>query len=311
MKSKPWILALLVFAAVSMSVDFLITHWAIYDNPSGDAGRLYHFVNEKGDEVPIFGSSKVYYDYIPAEMGINAYNYGLDGASYEVVDTFLQIELAKHKTGPIVVDLKPESEHGTGDTSAYIPFIFDSRIRMLLERSDSMVWRYYIPGIRYFGYYDFYVKEFINDRAHLMRRVERGFSYEKYWTFDRDRLDDAIRKRVQGPNGYFPDEDQNARLIETIGQHPERLFFLVYSPVHSSCFTNFQNHEQFAEFKARLSSLPNAVVMDFEQTSYPDEWFKDTNHLLYDGAADFSRKLGAAIRAALRARGAVVSPSSQ
>jgi hypothetical protein len=301
MTFRPWIFAVLVFAAVSTSVDFLITHWAIYDNPSGDAGRLYHFVNENDDEVPIFGSSKVYYDYIPAEMGINAYNYGLDGASYEVVDTFLQIELAKHKAGPIIIDLKPESEHGIGDTSAYIPFIFDSRIRMLLERSDSMVWRYYIPGIRYFGYYDFYAKEFINDRAQLMRKVERGFSYEKYWTFDRIRLDDAIRKRRQGPNGYFPDDDQNARLIETIGRHPERLFLLVYSPVHSSCFTNFQNDEQFTAFKGRLNSLPNAIVMDFEQTNYPDEWFKDTNHLLYEGAADFSRKLGAAVRAALRA----------
>jgi hypothetical protein len=235
-------------------------------------------------------------------MGIDAYNYGLDGSSYEVVDALLEIELAKHKTTPIIIDLKPQSEHGIGDPSTFIPFVFDARIRALLRRSDSSVWRYFIPGIRYFGYYDYYVKEWINDRAQLMRRVERGFSYEKYWSFDRARLDDAIRRRVQGPNGYFPDEEQNARLIEHIHQHPERLFFLVYSPAHAASFTNFQNAAAFTEFKDRLSTLPNAVVLDFGRENYPDEWYKDTSHLLYAGAVDFSRKLGLAIQTVLEQR---------
>jgi len=309
-KVSSWLVALAAFVAVGAAADFAVTHWAIYDNPSGDAGRLYHLMHENGDEIPIFGSSKVYYDYVPSEMGINSYNYGLDGSSYEVVDALLQIELAKHKTVPIIVDLKPQGEHGIGDPSTFIPFVFDSRIRTMLQRSDSMVWRYFIPGLRYFGYYDYYLKEFINDRARLMRSVERGFSHEKYWTFDRARLDDAIHRRIQGPNGYFPDEQQNSRLIEHIKQHPERLFFVVYSPAHAANFANFQNLEKFDAFKARLSSLPNAVVLDFERRDYPDEWFKDTNHLLYDGAVDFSRQLGLAIRGVMKARGQLAAVNS-
>jgi hypothetical protein len=302
MNFKLWIIAFGAFVVVSLAGDYGFTRWAIDENPSSNAGRIYHLIHENGDEIPVFGSSKVYYDYIPAEMGVNAFNYGLDGSSYEVTDAFLQIELAKRKTTPIIIDLKPQGESGIGDPSAFIPFAFDPPIRRLLETSRSMIWRYYVPGIRYFGYYDYYLKEFVNHRAHLMRKVERGFSYEKYWTFDRERLDDAIRQRMRGVNGYFPDPGQDGRLLDRIKQHPERLFFLVYSPVHSSCLTNFKNLDQFNAFKAMLASLPNAVVIDFEQTNYPDQWFKDTNHLLYDGAVDFSRRLGARINDALRAR---------
>jgi hypothetical protein len=300
---KHWVLALILFSAVAAFADYAFTRWAIYENRSSDAGRLYHLAAERGDEIPIFGSSKVYHDYVPAEMGVNAYNYGFDGVSYEVTDALLDIELAKHKTTPVVIDLKPQAEHGIGDPATYIPLAFDARIRRLLRATGSMAWRYYVPGIRYFGYYDEYLKEWINDRAGLMRTVERGFSHEKYWSFDRARLDAAVRQRVKGPNGYFPDETQNERLITHIREHPERLFFLVYSPVHESCFTNFQHIEQFDAFKARLAALPNAVVLDFERSGYPDEWFKDTNHLLYDGALDFSRRLGDTIRETLQRAG--------
>jgi len=302
MNIRPWIIAIVSFAAVAVAADYLITRWAIDENPSSNAGRIRHLVNEHSDEIPIFGSSKVYYDYVPAEMGLNAFNYGLDGSSYEVTDALLDIELAKHKTAPIIIDLKPQAEHGIGDPSTYIPFAYDPHIRRLFDDSDSMVWRYYVPGIRYFGYYDYYLKELIDDRAHVMRTVERGFSHEKYWTFDRARLDDAIGQRIRESNGYFPDDAQNSRLIERIKQHPDRLFFLVYSPVHSSCYVNFQNLDRFEAFKAKLGSMQNVVVLDLERTDYPDEWFKDTNHLLYEGAAEFSRSLGRRIKEVLQTR---------
>lgn len=304
MKASAWLSALAIFAAVCAGADFIVTRWAVDDNPSGNAGRIYHLIHENGDEIPIFGSSKVFYNYAPAEMGINSYNYGLDGASYEVIDALLDIELAKRKTSPIIVDLKPQSEHGIGDASAFIPFVFDSRIRSMLERTDSLIWRYLVPGVRYFGYYDYYLRELLNDRAQLMRTVERGFSHEKYWAFDRARLDEAVRRRAQGCNGYFPDEEQDARLIRHINEHPERLFFIVYSPAHAANFVNFQHAELFERFKARLGSMPNVVVLDFERQEFPDEWFKDTNHLLYDGAVAFSRKLGEEVRRALKARAA-------
>jgi hypothetical protein len=302
MKYKPWIIVFLVFAGLSVTADYVFTHWAIYNNPSSYAGRIYHLYHENGDEIPMFGASKVLNDYIPTEMGINAYNYGLNDTSYETIDVFLQIELAKPKTSPIIIDLKPAAEYGIGDPIVYVPFVFDPRIRKLMERSGSLPWRYYLPGIRYFGCYDLYLEDLINDHFHLMRKVVRGFSYEKYRIFDRTRLDAAIRMRLQGTNGYFPDESQNRRLIGHIQAHPERLFFLVYSPVHSTCYVNFQHLNQFNAFKAQLASFPNAVVIDYSQLNFPDEWFKDTTHLLTPGAEEFSRRLGAKINEVLLAR---------
>jgi hypothetical protein len=303
-----WLLLSLMFLGIAAGADAAFTRWAIYADLSSNSGRIHHLLLEDGDEIAILGSSKVYHDYIPAQMGLDAFNYGLDGTSFDVADALLSVELSKRKTAPIIIDLKPDAEHGIGDPASYIPFVFDPGIHNLLERSGALVWRYYIPGVRYFGYYDQYLKDLINDRAHLMRTVERGFTHERYWQFDRARLDEAVHRRLQGPNGYFPDPDQNRRLFEHIRQHPERLFFVVYSPVHSSCFTNFQNQNEFNAFKARLGTLPNAVVLDFQQSNYPDEWFMDTNHLLYEGAVDFSRKLGARIRKELRERALRVAP---
>jgi hypothetical protein len=294
---KPWIVWGVAFVALALAVDAATTHWGIDENPSSDAGRLHHLFVESSDEIPIFGTSKVYYDYIPTEMGINAFNYGLDGSSYEVVDAFLAIELAKKKTSPIIIDLKPQGERGIGDVGTYIPVAFEPSIRRLLLDAHEMSWRFVVPGIRYFGYYENYAKEFINDRAQLARVVERGYSREKYWTFDRDRLDEAVRKRRLGPNGYFPDPDQDSRLIARIESHPERLFILVYSPAHRASFENFQNLEGLKAFQTRLAKLPNAVVIDMEQPDFPDEYFKDTSHLLPDGAVTFSRALGERIRA--------------
>lgn len=306
MRAGLWTALLLAFVGIAVVGDYFLTHWAIYENPSGNAGRLHHLITESGDEIPIFGSSKVYYDYVPSELGLNTFNYGLDGASFEVTDTLLEIELSKHKSTPIIIDLKPDAEHDIGDPSSYVPLAFDKRIRGLLERSGAMVWRFLVPGIRYFGYYDYYLKEWVDARAHVMRVVERGFSHEKYWSFDRARLEAAVARRIKGPNGYFPDESQNRRLIEHIRQHPERTFFLVYSPVHPSCLVGFRNAGEFDAFKAQLSALPNAVVLDYLGASYPDQWFKDTNHLLYDGAVAFSRTLGLRIGQELRDRTALL-----
>jgi len=302
MSYRPWIIWAAAFVVLALAADVATTRWAIYENPSSDAGRLHHLLVERSDEIPIFGTSKVYYDYIPTEMGVNAFNYGLDGSSYEVVDAFLAIELAKGKTTPIIIDLKPQGEHGIGDVGTYIPFAFEPSIEKLLRDAHEMSWRFVVPGVRYFGYYENYAKEYINDRAQLVRVVERGYSREKYWTFDRVRLDEAVRKRRLGPNGYFPDEDQNARLIARIEGHPERLFFLVYSPVHRASFENFRDLAGLEAFQARLARIPNAVVIDMQRLDFPDEFFKDTSHLLPEGAVRFSRALGERIREEIRDR---------
>ena len=240
-------------------------------------------------------------------MNLNAFNYGMDMASYEVTDVFLQIELAKPKTTPLIVELQHADTGSLGDPSKFVPFVSDPRIRRLLNRFHALEWRYYLPGFRYFGYYDWFFKGYLEERLQTMK-ADRGYiEMAAHQPFDRARLDRFVRERLQSTTGYFPDEDQTRRLLAHINEHPQRLFFLVVTPFHPAYYAHFQNEDKLKEFEEKLAALPNVVVIDWGRMHYPDESFADTLHLRREADADFSRKLGDKIRQVLQERHVSVS----
>jgi len=296
-------MALLVFAGSCLLGDWVFTHRIIL-RPVSDCGRIQHLCLEDGAEIPVFGTSKIH----NLDMGLNTFNYGMDGTSFEATDVFLQIELAKPKVTPLIVELQFQDAGTLGDEGKYIPFASDPRFQQLLKRFHVLEWRYFVPGIRYFGYYDWYFKDYLNERAHVTK-VNRGFvEFLHPRPFDQAKFDEIVRGRLQLTNGYFPDEDQNRRLIAHITQHPQRLFFLVVSPFHPSCFVHFQNEEKLKAFEARLAAFPNVVVIDWGRMYYPDSSFVDTLHLRHDAAMDFSQKMQDQIGQVLRERNAPALP---
>ena len=273
-----------------------------------DSARIEHLYLENDGEIPIFGTSKVHGFCSPADMGLNAYNYGMDSASYEVTDVFLQIELAKPKTTPVIVELQHADTGLLGEKSKFIPFVFDPRFRQLLTRFDALEWRYFIPGIRYFGYYDWILKQDLEGRTRITT-IDRGFSQLVHPPpFDREELNRQVHARLQKTTGFFPNEDQSRRLITHITEHPQRLFILVVPPYHPSYYEHFQNEQEFEQYEARLAAFTNVVVIDWGRMHYPDESFLDTLHLRLEGCKDFSKKLGDKIRQILRDRN---EPASQ
>jgi hypothetical protein len=302
MRFKTWILAFVVFAAICLSTDLVCTRVLIFGNPLSDSARIQHLLEDNSDDIPIFGTSKAHGHYSPDDMGINAFNYGFNGASFDVTDVLLQIELAKPRTTPIVLELQHRDTGILGEQSLYIPFARDSRFRSLLEKYHAMSWRYYVPGIRYFGHYDFILSMFVN--AHLnVQRTSRGFSELVHRPkFDRAQMDQYIRERIAYQNGYFPVEDQNRRLIAHITEHPQRIFFLLVSPYHPSYYSNFVNEDKFNEFKKQLATYPNVVLIDWGRREYPDEYWLDTLHLRREAATIYSREVGDKIRQTLQER---------
>lgn len=302
MKWKTWIIVIVAFIGLDILADVALTH-ALFRLPLADASRIQRLYVDNSDEIPIFGTSKARGNYSPLDMGVSAFNYGMDGASYEVTDVLLQIELAKQRTTPVIVELQYEDTQTLAAQDRFIPFVKDPRFRQLLKRFNAMSWRYYFPGIRYFGHYDETLLYYLNERMHVTKSDRAGFRELVHAEpFDRAQLDDYIRKRLLKDTGYFQDEDQNRRLVAHITENPKRLFFLVISPYHRSYFTHFHNPEKLEAFKKQLSALPNAVVIDWGRLDYPDEYFLDTLHLRREAAAIFSRQLGDKIREVLRER---------
>jgi hypothetical protein len=308
MRLKTWIPALVLFAVICIGTDLAVTHGFILRSPISDSQRIQHLYAEHGEEIPIFGPSRAHGHYIPSALGLNAFNYGMNGASYEVTDVFLQIELAKPKTTPIIIELPHRDSGLLSDPAKFIPFVSDPRMRQLLNRFHAMDWKYFVPGIRYFGNYDAFLRDYFWLRLGKTK-ISNGYSeLVPGQAFDRAKLDEAIKARLAYTNGYFPDEDQNRRLLGHITTHPQRLFFLVVSPYHRSYYVNFQNTDKLDAFEKKLSALPNVVVIDWGQLDYPDEYFLDTLHLRNEPAAEFSRKLGDKIREVMRERSGEGSP---
>lgn len=198
MKWKTWILALGVFIAVCLLADWGVTRGL--RNPLSDVDRIKHLYAENGDEIPIFGTSKAHYHYCPKDMGLNAFNYGIDGASYEITDVLLQIELAKSKTTPVIIELQHRDTGLLTDPGKFIPFVSDPRFRQLLDRYHAMQWRYYIPGIRFFGHYDSFLKDYVWLRMG-MTKVTNGYSeVANPIQFNRAKMDQYIKERLAYTN---------------------------------------------------------------------------------------------------------------
>jgi hypothetical protein len=189
-----------------------------------------------------------------------------------------------------------------GEPSQYIPFVWDPRFHQLLKRFHAMEGRYYIPGIRLFGYYDTLFKDYLNIRHGLFKIGQGYLEMTHPAAFDRAALDRFIQGRRQFTTGFFPVEDQTRRLLAHITGHPERLFFLVVTPFHPTYYQHFQNETKFKDYEARLAAHTNVVVIDWGRMPYPEESFLDTLHLRQDADRDFSRKLGEKIREVLRER---------
>jgi hypothetical protein len=303
MKWKSWILAVAVFVGICCLMDAVFTHTIVLRDPMSDSERIAHLFDDNSDTIPIFGSSKAHGHYIPAEMGLSAYNYGMDAGSFEVTDTFLQIELAKNRTTPVIMELEYWDTEVIGDEGKFIPFVSDPRIHQLLEHYHAMKWRYYLPAIRYFGYYDEFLRNYFTEHMHQLKAAD-GFREDvPLPPFDPVKLGEFVReRRAAAKTGYYPNAENNRRLLAEITAHPQRLFFLIVSPYHPVFYEHFQNADELAAWEKQLAALPNVVVFDCGRSDYPDELFLDTLHLRRAGSAEFSRKIGNKIRQALAER---------
>jgi hypothetical protein len=295
-----WGGALVMFASVGVACDIFWTRCVISGSDSFEAAKVSRLIALRSPEIPIFGASKARADYVPGLIHPAAFNYGMDAASYEVIDLLLHIELAKNKAGPLIIDMNHQAFRGIGDVSKLIPFTQLPEVKDLLKRDGSMQWRFNIPGIRYFGFYDWYLKDFLAERYTVTRRVDRGYTttYNRL-PWDRSTFDAAIKKRLETGYGFKDDPSQDERLFRHIRHAPRRKFVLVYAPVHASCFVNFTGAGEFAQFLVRLRGLDNVVVLDWSRLHFPDEYFADTVHLNERGAIEFSRRLGAELRPVL------------
>ena len=281
----------LIISASGLLFNYLFEKRVILKSDICGAYKVNRIITETyPNEIPIFGSSRAAYGFIPDSLGGNYFNYGLAGTNYDVTLFFLEHECKKSKTTPWIIlnfDLDGLT-YSLGDVSNYILNASDPGVRQLLGTEYKSYFR--IPFVKYFGRYETYFRLLLSNRIELTKFTNKGASLEKN-VLPQKEFNQLVVERKNSQATFKNDPVLQKRLIDVINAHPARTFVFVVSPYHSSYFERFANIGEARGFLASLSAMKNVKVFDFSHMNLPDSMFLNTTHINYKGAMVFNHQL--------------------
>jgi hypothetical protein len=250
--------------------------------------RILHSDDE--DEIPIFGASRAQGSFIPDVIGKDFFNYGIDGIRDNVVLFFLEQECKKEKHTPyVLMTFELDGyKNSLGDLNSYILNSGNKEVRALL--GNDYRFYYKIPFIKYFGKYESYFKDYLNERMMLTKYKDKGASIEKL-TLTKARFDGLVADRKNTETVFENDSLLEKQYIQLFKQHTDRTFILIIPPYHSSYFVQYKNYDEALNFLSYLTTFPNIIVLNYSHHFYTDECYSNTTHLNYKGAYAFSNML--------------------
>jgi hypothetical protein len=282
---------IVIMSAAGLIFNYFFEQQVILKSDICGAYKVNRIITETHPtEIPIFGSSRAAYGFIPDSLGSNYFNYGLAGTNYDVVLFFLERECKKTKPSPwIILNFDLDGMiHSLGDVSNYILDAGDPQVQQLLDKEYKPYFR--VPFIKYFGRYETYLRLLLSSKIDLTKFTNKGASLEKN-VLPQKEFDQLVAERKNAPTTFKNDPGLQQKLFDLIVAHPNRYFVFVVSPYHSSYFERYTNLPEAHAFLHRLSSFKNVKVFDFSRISLPDSMFLNTTHINYKGALVFNRQL--------------------
>ncbi len=312
---------------VALIVDSFFQYYAIPNQRHFSNTRKIDriIVGNFEEEIPIFGSSVARRGYYCDSIAPNVYNYGMSGSLFNSIYPLMQIELDKDKDTPVILDFDHHtflySEYIKLDLSNYVPHIENAYIREMLKEHDKYDWNFRVPGLRYFGLYMDYTRDFLKPKLETEELISCGgvFYPPKEQVFLRylAKREEMIKeeqnlreKKKSNPTlfnnsdarrlEYFealfsfdPDSGNVAKFESLMKENPNRQFFLVYSPQNWSKIDALENYDEVISFLDKLEKdHPNLKVLDYSLADFPDTYYRDSGHMNILGAKVFSGMLG-------------------
>ena len=283
---------ILIFIISALTADLFFEKYIIFSSNTSGAYKLNRIINEThNEEIPIFGSSRAQGSYIPNILGNHYFNYGIDGIGANIWMFFLEQELEKKKSSKIILNFDLNGFFNSyGDLSSYIPNYKFSKNLILKENSL----KFNIPGIRYFGFYEFYLKSYINVRTNFTKLNQNGGSFEKN-ILEPKTFENLIKKRNLNPEKFIQSENLAKKMMKLISS-TERKIFIIVAPYHYSYLKNFKNIEIANNYLNELNKANNVEVIDLRNCLSNDNMFFNTTHLNYEGAKSFSTIVKSSIK---------------
>jgi hypothetical protein len=260
----------------------------ILGSESSAAYKVHRILySDEKNEIPIIGPSTAQGGLIPGILGPNFFNYGIDGVQDDVMQFFLKEECKKTNANSHIVLVFTLSgfNYALGDINSYILDSDNPDVRDLIGKYYKPYYR--IPLIKYYGLYDSYLKDFLNERMMLTKFKDRGASVEKNALVP-EKFNALVEERKETIGYYRNDSSLEQKFVGLIRSHPEKSFIILIPPLHPSFFYNFKNYGDAQHYLFYLSQFPNIHVLNYSQHFYPDSCYINTTHLNYKGAVLFN-----------------------
>jgi hypothetical protein len=272
---------------IGIPLNFALEHYIIFKTQITGASKVNKILSVNLlDEIPIFGSSRAQQNFVPSIINDNCYNYGIDGIQSNIWLFFLEQELKKNKNTPIIINYDLLGLiFSDGDLGNYIPNWFATKD--ILENNGEFY--YWLPLIKYYGRYQNYLKEYVNEKINFTRVTDKGGGFQKMKQTE-SQFQKGILQRRNEETVFHLNEDLLLKFNELVNS-TNRKIILVISPYHKSNFIKFQNIEIANKYLNSLSKKDNIEVIDLRNYIVDEKLFYDTKHLNYNGAIKFSKKL--------------------
>jgi hypothetical protein len=292
------LLPLMVIGVLAcLGLDMLVKKYLIDQTPSHGAAKLYRIQESQPGEIPILGSSRALCTFIPDSIGPHYFNYGINGIGFAVMDIFLKRALARPDTTPILLNF----DYGMffyqmGDINSYLPHTNLPEVRPLLRKSGQYGFQMEIPGIRYYGSMDAFMKDRLNEKLQLTKAANRGAAIDKA-PFDSSYFALMVQQRRDSVQHWDPSQELIDTLFERIHTHRDREFVIVVAPYHKVFYEAMdpKSLQRGAIFLDWLDAEPNVRVVQWDTWEWPDRYFLNTSHVNLEGAQYTSKLLKEAL----------------
>ncbi|MCC6838729.1 MAG: hypothetical protein IT230_01075 [Flavobacteriales bacterium] len=314
---------IIAFIVVALCTDLVVQRWFIFNDKASNPSKIRRLVQSTDPaEIPVFGSSKGRSAFIPDSLAPTVYNYSMERGNFDIVEFLLETELAKPRTTPVLLEFNHRyfvhAPQYTIDMATFAPNINEPGVKDFLRKSDRLETRFMVPGLRYFGSIEGYVRKGMDDDgtstrvsvkgglfteraappvqlANQVAARERSIALREKLEHDKDDVKEAIsaedRYKLQALNTlllFSAPKERVARFAELVASRPDRQVLVAYTPQHWSELKGIANYGEItALFDSLQQHHPNLHFYDYSHMQLPDSAFKNSAHLNNTGARAF------------------------
>ncbi len=278
---------MLIMMILLFTVNLIFEKIIIADTSGSGASKVNRILEHKSnEELVILGSSRAEGSIIPDSLAKNCFNYGLSGTQDNVWMYFLEEELKKNNTRPILINFDLDGlGYKNGDPAYWLFNSSNPKIRTFIDHWKPI---YSIPVIKHMGYFERYVANYIQERHSVTGIINNGAILEtKKQTASE--FDVLVKEREKEHLTFINDKTLEKKLLGILQETKNRHIIFFIPPYHESYLKTIQNYPVALEFLSKLDSIRNVSVLNYSQYKMDNVYFYNTTHLNYNGALIFTK----------------------